>query len=913
MNFDAGQEQLHLITKNGQLNIEAITPAIFRIQFTPESQLPGSPSLVVRPEAWEKVLLKITQSDEFVLLHSTQLTLKINLHTSQITFLNQAGEVLLNEHDREFTAAEVLSEKTFHVRQKFQLTTDEGLYGLGQYQDGIMNFRDRDVLLVQANQVAVVPFLVSSRGWGLLWDNCSKSRFHDDSDGMFFWSEVGEAVDYYFVGGSCPDEAIAGYRHLTGAAPLLPKWAYGYQQSKERYVSRDDLLETVREYRNRKIPLDLIIQDWRYWGDNDHWSSMEWDETIFPKPAEMTQILHDELHTKLMVSIWPALGPKSAIFKDMQERGLLFDNDHWNGGRVYDAFSRDARKLYWDYVRQGLFENGVDAFWMDGTEPEFKSTDTPEDTENEILSCKTNTMGSWARYLNVYSLLTTSGIFQGQRETSADKRVFILTRSAFSGQQRYGAATWSGDISANWPTFRRQISAGINFSLAGIPYWTTDIGSFFPSGRGGEYPDGVADPAYRELYVRWFQFGAFCPLFRSHGTGTPREVWQFGEPGSWEYDTLVKYDQLRYRLMPYIYSAAWAVTSRAYTLMRGLVMDFPDDSIARNIADQYLFGNAFLVKPITVSMYQKQELQAAVITVEYLESPAGEPGLLGEYFLGENFETPANQKIDTVIDYNWSGGPPAGVNQNHYSIRWTGFITAPETGKFLFQTLADDGVRLWIENTLVIDNWKIQSPTRETGTLTLSGGKKYAVKLEYFNNIGGGTIRLGWQTPAMSEKKTSKEITPAHSVDVYLPAGSDWYDFWAHEKYDGGQWIQRDTPIDIMPLYVRAGAIVPLGPDLQYVDEKPADPLEIRIYSGADATFTLYEDEGDSYRYEQGKYATIDFSWNDRMRKLSISQRQGRFNGMLKTRTFSIVVIEGRGSVPAHKVEYVGLPVDVDF
>ena len=575
---------------------------------------------MIQKEGWPAVKWNVTERAEEVTLVTSKLDVRVNRLTGAVVFYNHDNQLLLKEPEiggKVFTSENVMDENVWHVKQEFVLTENEALYGLGQHQDGFMNYRNHDVLLVQTNTNASVPFFVSTNGYGILWDNYSQTKFHDGTDGTFIWSEVADAIDYYFIAGSQLDDVIAGYRTLTGKAPLFGKWAFGYWQCKERYHTQDEIINVVKEYRKKQIPLDNIVQDWMYWGDLG-WSAMDYDRKKFPDPTEMIKTIH-ELNTHYMISIWPRFDPKSAIYKEMDSQGHVFHTDGEQEGYVYDAFSEKARDIYWHYVNKGLFSHGVDAWWMDATEPEFG--DIKEEVSDKAKKYGYTAMGSWARYLNAYSLMSTKGVYEAQREATSDKRVFILTRSAYAGQQRYAGVTWSGDIVATWDVFRKQISAGLNFCMAGIPYWTTDIGAFIPNN-----PLGCKDEAYRELYVRWFQFGAFCPIFRSHGTGTPREVWQFGEPGTWAYDTLVKYDKLRYRLFPYIYSLAWKVTNEDYTMMRGLAFDFKEDQKVLGIDDQYMFGPAFLVNPVTEHMYYQPTFVGEVIPSSQLFTRDGVQG-----------------------------------------------------------------------------------------------------------------------------------------------------------------------------------------------------------------------------------------------------------------------------------------------
>ncbi|MFH1161518.1 MAG: TIM-barrel domain-containing protein [bacterium] len=533
---------------------------------------------------------------------------------------------------------------------------------------------------------------------------------------------------------------------------MFGKWAYGFWQSKERYIDAKELTDVVAEYRMRRLPLDVIVQDWRYWGENNMWSSMEFDPKVYPEPAKTLEKLHTLFHVHYVISIWPALGRDTKIFRELNEKGLTYLPVHWSSGYLYDAFNPQARDIYWRYISDGLMAKGVDGLWMDATEPELADQHTFEESETNIKKFGNTALGPIAVYLNPYSLMTTEGVYGKWRKDFPDKRVLILTRSAFAGQQRNAAITWSGDINASYSVFRRQISAGLNFCMAGIPYWTTDIGAFFLKGHDkgfgpGEYPGGCKDPSYKELYVRWFEFGAFCPVFRSHGTHSPREVWQFGDVGDWNYEAMSRFLHLRYRLMPYIYSVAWKVTSEGYTMMRGLPMDFARDKNVYEIDNQYMFGPSILVTPVTEEQYFPK---------------------------------------DTT-------------------------------------------------RTRLLDD--------------------------------------------------------PDSVSLYLPAGTDWFDFWTGTRLQGGTKMTRETPIDIIPLYVRAGSIIPMGPFLQYAEEKSPDPIELRLYSGTDAMFTLYEDEGDNYNYENGKYTTIDFAWDHENATLTIGKRKGNFAGMLQTRIFKVVIV----------------------
>jgi alpha-D-xyloside xylohydrolase len=637
--------------------------------------------------------------------------------------------------------------------------------------------------MVQGNTDDYIPFFQSVKGYGIFWDNYSPTQFVDNAEGTSFRSDVGDCADYYFMYGGNADGVIACMRDLTGQAPMFPLWTYGFWQSRERYKSQDELVNVVKKYRELKVPLDGIIQDWQYWGNNYLWNAMDFLNVEFPNPQKMVNDVHN-LNARMMISIWNSFGPQTKQYKELDKINALFDFATWpqsgsekwppnrdypSGVRVYDPYNPEARKIYWNYLKN-MFSLGIDGWWMDSSEPDhldFK----PSDFDNKTY------LGSFRKVRNAFPLMTVGGVSQNQRSASSDKRVFILTRSAFAGQQRYGANTWSGDVTASWDALRNQISAGLNFSLTGIPYWNSDIGGFFLS----KYRRKLEDPEYRELYVRWLQFGAFTPMMRSHGADAPREIYQFGKKGDKAYDAIEKFIHLRYRFLPYIYSTAWDVTANQSSMMRALVMDFPKDKNALNINDQFLFGKSLLVSPVTEAMYIK-------------------PAVAGK----ESF-----------------------------------YVEAFSTVK-----------------------------TRET----------------------------------------------------YLPGGFACYDFWTGEKLQGGTKVKKETPLDVIPLYVKAGSILPVGPEVQYAEEKKWDDLEIRVYPGADGSFVLYEDENDNYNYEKGVHATIPFSWEDKKKTLTISERKGSFPGMLHSRKFNLVIVnpgKGGGEQPVPQpdkvITYTGKKVTIKF
>lgn len=711
--------------ETGYLRFTICSESIVHIVYSLERDVAKHPDFLVINNVWPKTEFSFQGSDsKTVTLSTSALKIEIAKADGSVIFYDSARHKLTQENTRTLTPVEINGEKAFHAERFTNMwDTQEAFYGLGQHQAGVWNYRGEDVEISQDNTNISIPLLLSSNGYGIFWNNGSRSRVNNRFvHALYLSSEVADAVDYYFLYGPEFDKIVGSYRELTGAAPLFGKWAYGYWQCKNRYDSQQELLAIAQKYRDLHIPLDNIVQDW-FW-----WNTM--GEPVFnknyPDPKGMIDGLHDK-HVHLMISVWPYFRPGSPVYDDMDKRGFFIDRTKVEGFHparmaLYDAFYPEAREYYWSLMHNALFKIGADAWWLDTTEPETEGRET-----NLLVTNRVN-LGNGARYANEFPLLTTSAVYEGQREASDQKRVFILSRSAYAGAQRNAVAAWSGDIDPNWETFRRQIPAGLNYSVSGLPYWTTDIGGFVVANPN--------DPAYRELYVRWFQFGAFCPIFRAHGTRTTNqnELWSYGPEAQ---RILVAYDKLRYRLMPYIYSLAWKTTHENYTIMRPLVMDFGQDIRAQNIGDQFLFGPALLVNPVT------------------------EPG-----------------------------------------------------------------------------------------------------------------------------------ATARH---LYLP-NAKWYDFWAGTSLQGGRTIDAPAPMERLPLYVRAGSILPLGLDVEYAAEKPSDPLELRIYPGANGSFTLYEDENDSYNYEKGIFATIPIQWEEKSKTLTIGDRSGKFPGMLEMRTFRIVYVrDGHG------------------
>ena len=737
--------------------------------------------------------LAIGQQGDVVSLKSNKLKVDVDVKTGKIAYSTPAGAVLLSEKESgaTFTDFDDAGSKTYTINQLFTLDKDEAIYGLGQQQRGKLSLRNAKINMVQGNTDDYVPFLVSTKGYGLFWDNYSPTTFEDKPESASFKSDVGDCIDYYFMLGGSIDGSIACMRDLSGQAPMFPLWTFGYWQSKERYKSQNELVGVVNKYRELGVPLDGIIQDWQYWGSNYLWNAMEFLNTEFPNPKKMVDDIHKQ-NAHLIISIWNSFGPQTKQFREMQPKGMLLNFGTWpqsgletwppnreypSGVQPYDPYNPEARDIYWRHLNKGLFSLGIDGWWMDSSEPDhldFKPSD---------FNLKTY-LGSFRKVRNAFPLMTVGGVAEHQRAVSSDKRVFILTRSAFAGQQRYGANTWSGDVNSSWQSLRNQIPAGLNFSMSAIPYWNTDIGGFFASAYNRGWNEGAKNPAFQELYVRWLQFGAFTPMMRSHGTDIPREIYNFGKKGEPIYDAIAKSIDLRYSLLPYIYSAAWDITNSQSTMMRALVMDFSDKNVV-NTNNEYMFGKSILVAPIVNAQYTPETILRA------------------------NAETGWDKKEAT-------------------------------------------------------DNAKNQAVS-------------------------------------FAQPKSTK---------VYLPEGASWYDFWTNEKAKGGQEITKSTTIDEIPLFIKAGSIIPFGPKVQYATEKKWDNLEIRVYPGANGEFSLYEDENDNYNYEKGAYSTITFTWNDASKSLTINNRKGSFPGMITTRKFNVTAIVA-GKKIEKTVTYTGKKVTV--
>lgn len=793
--------------KEGMMIVYPVREDILRIAYT-EKETIKDPTELIEKAAREEVCCEFAEDDSTVIVNTARVRAVIDKKTGTVRYeqaetgslyTEETAKTLEQEDVIHYTTGgeaprierirtvdgernvvknlkQVTDRTAYRAKVHFAWAEDEAIHGLGQGEEGIYDYRHHVQYMYPHNMRIPMPFLFSSRQYGILFDCGSLMTFNDDERGSYIYMDCVDQMDYYFIAGNCADDVIDGYRFLTGKTAMLPRWAYGYVQSKEAYHTGDELEEIVRRYRELDVPLDCVVQDWNTW-EEGKWGQKTVDKERYGHLKENIDRIHD-LHVHTMVSVWPNMNPGGENHAEFERAGFLL-NDY----STYDAFNDRARDMYWSQLSEELFAAGFDAWWCDSTEP-FPSPDWGGAVMKEPWERFSLVGGEHKKYLdagqaNEYALYHAKGIYEHQRGVDKKRRVLNLTRSGYAGSQKYGTVLWSGDISASWKTLKSQIAEGLNMAMSGIANWTLDIGGFFTVGtawwkRGcnnstnpnplwfwkGEYNDGVEDPGYRELYVRWFAYGCFLPMFRSHGTDTPREIWNFGKKGDPAYDAVEKYINHRYRLMPYIYSLAGAAYHRNRTIMRSLLFDFAEDPRAAAAGNEYMFGPAFLVCPVTEPMYY-----------------------------------------------------------------------------------AADGVKLDREK-----RWT-----------------------------------------------------------CYLPAGARWYAYFTGEKYDGGQEVTVDAPLDRMPVFVRAGSVVPVCPEhIAYADEVADKILEICVYEGADGSFILYEDAGDGYGYENGEFTQIPMEWHEADRTLTIKDREGGFGGMLERRRFVVVCGEKRA-----EVEYEGAEVKV--
>lgn len=860
-------------------------------------------SLVVRYMP-QRVNVQRYESADCVSLKTDAMIVVVSKKDGAVSYLTKDSTEYLSECGHSLSAIDIKGDKGYSLNQKLKINNDDAIYGFGQNQDNVMNYRGKKVALSQSNTNAVNPVMMTPNGYGILWDNYSYTTFEEKDNVVDISSKIGDNIDYYVFTGSDMDAAISEYRNLTGKAVMLPKWAFGYWQSKERYKTQDELLAVATRYRSENIPIDCMVQDWEWW-EPGKWSGMEFDTTRFPNPKAMMDQLH-AMNMHAIISVWPCVGMDAPMHDDMYSKGYMYEPIGWGNFRYIDVYNPKAMDLYNEYVYKNVYPTGFDGWWHDSTEPDVTNSLTKEAHQYETERLDNCYLGSQARYLNTYVLALLDNVYN--KWTSTDKRrACILTRSAFAGLQRDGAITWSGDIGASWQIYRDQITAGLNFCMSGIPYWSFDIGGFLIGSYDGLFTYGAKDPAYMELYTRMFQFATFAPIFRSHGSDAPREMWEMGEFKS----VLVDFDKLRYRLMPYIYSLAGRTYTEDYTMMRGLAMDFAADKQVLDIKDEYMFGDNMLIAPVTDYMYHTPPQISKLVPSDVFRTNDGKPGINAKYFNDQNFSNMTKEETAGNVDVYWYDGRPGYVTDSAYSIRWEGKIVAPESGKYQFQIKSFDS-RVIILNG---DTLKVALDCNEPyfEFVNMEAGKEYSIICETQNHqTGAARFRLYWKTPsdfAKEGEKANREKTR----NVYLPAGTKWFDFWTNKEFDGGQTVTMDAPIEKMPVLVKAGAILPMGPVVQHVNENPGAPIEIRVYAGADGKFTLYEDEGDNLNYKDGAFSTIEFAYSVADNKLTISDRNGSYENMPAERIFNIVLITDGKTSTARSVKYDGSKIGVEL
>jgi len=842
---------------------------------------------------------------------------EVDKSTGHLSFLDNAGAARIAEDAEPAPIPGIAAAR----RQAFTIGVIEALHGLGQFRAPTAEYRGEDVFLAQANSDAVNPFLISTGGWGLLWDTGTAAHFRSRGDAIAYHSVAGDLVRYHVCLGQNMDAVIGRYRALTGQAALLPRWAYGFWQSKERYGSQAELTGVVDEYRRRRLPIDAVVLDWRYWGENDQFSGMTFAPAIFPDPKAMVDHVHaKDVH--IIASVWPAFGPATAIYREMEAAGFLFASKHWSGGRVFDASSPAARDLYWRHIKRGLIDIGMDGLWTDGNEPEFQSTGERYGTTAAYVANGKSVAGPIAENLLTFSWYQAKGLSDAMTRDVPAKRAVILSRSAYAGQQAFGAVTWSGDIFASWGTLSNQITAALNFSMAGIPWWTCDIGGFLVNHR---YPGGLADPAYTELYVRWFQFAVFLPVLRAHGTHVPRELWQFGEPGTPVYDALEKALRLRYAMLPYVYSLAAQAALTGGTPLRGLAMDFPDDKRCRETPASFMFGRDLLVRVIDRPM-----VHAPANIQEFLPSKAVQgldaPAATVTFFEGVNFDRQVSSRFTDELKMSWSGDLPSSLAGKPYSIRWTGRLEAQETGPHTLVVMGKGAVRLVLDGRTIIDG--ASKPVTADGAngavsfkehdgdarwevpLTLERGRRYVFTLEQRQPTADAvSLWFEWITPSQRARMTPP---PVKTIDVYLPVGNDWYAFDTGARYAGGQTITVSAALDHVPVFARAGAIIPMTPGVDRTSIRP-DEIELHVFAGRDGNFDLYDDEGDGQGYRQGFTAITPCRWDNCDRAIHLGPRRGAFPGMPVRIRFSVRLVTNAGEWVDRAVDFTGDAIRIPF
>jgi alpha-D-xyloside xylohydrolase len=723
------------VCNTGVMKVQICKADIVRVAYTTKSAIPARLIPVVNKK-WDKPTFTDSETDGMITLQTGKLKVKINKANANITYTTAGDEVILAEYNKSMAAATVEGVSTNTITAEFNSPASEALYGLGQHEKGVVNYKGQVQVLDQdyGSHATATPILISSNGYGIFWDNYAKTTFSGNiasNTRYSLVSECGDLIDYYFFYGPEIDDVIANYRTATGSVPMFPKWAYGLIQSKDKYQSQKEVLAVKDGYRNNKIPLDCIVQDWHYWDGVGKQGCYCFNTGYTDVKGMLTTLKNANLHTT--ISIWSEVEQGSTMYTTLDNMGALWPSAGTT--RFIDAYHTEARETFWKAIYGAFFNpavQGWDGWWLDNDEP----FPYPDNFNRRTL---TTAMGKGVLFYNTYTFMMTEMGYNNWRRDVTDKRCFILHRACFAGQQRHSAVNWNNDINCTWDAYKNSVPSGLNSTITGIPYWCTDIGGYW--GVNADFTTA----SNRELMTRWFQYGAFLPVFRIHGNmkaGQGKELYS----STWDATTkenLLSMDKLRYRLMPYIYSLAWMTTNQSYTPMRHLIMDYRSDEKVRNIGNQFMYGPAFMVSPVTTE---------------------------------------------------------------------------------------------------------------------------------------GATSR-----------------------SVYLPDGK-WYDFWTGATVNGGASINAAAPLSQIPLHIKAGSVIPMGPDIQYANER-SDTIELRIYPGADGSFSIYEDEGDSYNYENGKYSTIPIMYLDESQKVIIGARNGSFTGMDSKKVFNIVYVKNGHGVGIGKTE----------
>jgi alpha-D-xyloside xylohydrolase len=879
--IDSSQKIITLTTAGNTIRLQPWSKGAIRVEAAPGSTIPEKKSLAVisQPDAsgWSAM-----EYDDHFELSGPRMKASVDKQSGLVSFFTPDGKPLLTQSKWLFQPAQNAARDGLQIQASFVHQPDEHFFGGGV----IDNLRQpqADVPLQNDYLAMHIPILYSSVGYGFFWDNPSRGKLSTTPDSVTWQASAGDLADFYVMAGPEADAVVAEYRHLTGAAPMFPKWAYGFWFSRNAFNRQQEILDAAKKFRTEQIPIDLLVQDYYYWHpDGGHdgafgWGSHQFDPTRYPDPKTMIWELHHDDHIHFMAVIWAKFNPDTANYQELdQAHGLFPAHGDWAGPnlRYYDAYDPAIRKIYGRQVMDNLLSLGQDAFWMDGAEPEMSM---------DKLASFDSPAGPVSRLMDAYPLMHTTAVYQAQRAVTSDKRVVLLPRSAWPGEQRNGVCAWTSDIGQNWHDFAWQIEGLQNYSICGLPYVTTDVGGYNPTQESD-----------RELFLRWVEWGTFCPIFRVHGVGRPFP-WEYGSEGE---TIFKKFDSLRYRLLPYIYSQASQVTFNSGTIMRPLVMDFREDPLAVAQWDEFMFGPSILVCPVykctrepvgKVDDFADQDGKTGGVTASYIKS-----------------DGPVVVRKELRDGLHFTQGA-TGDQRGQSSIRIEGTYT-PKT---------DDSLAFQVDEAYAEHN-PVTGSINGQSTPSASNGN-WQFPLFPFQAQAGVPVHFSLETkmgdPAFQVVRVSSK---PQQRSVYLPGQGGWYDFWTGDRMAGSKTLNVETPLDMIPLYVRAGSIIPMGPEVQYATEQPDDaPIEIRVYRGANGAYTLYQDEDDNYNYEKGAHAQIPIAWNEAQQELIFGARKGSFPGMSANRTFNVVwVNSGHGSgeavtaTPDAVVSYAGNAISV--